>query len=264
MPELKDFTSSVAVLVSSCDSFFDAWRPFSVLFRKFWPDCPFKIFLIVNQLRIRSSLLQPIAVGPDHGWSSNLQLALTQITHPYVLYIQEDYFLTEPVQRNQLGADFESAFESDADSLCFRARTHIDRGFAPINERFGVVPRDSDGRTRCQVTLWKRTALQSVLRSDETAWNFEARGSKRTTNPHILSYVDRENAPIRYVMSAISRGLWMPEALALCREHRVEIDPFFRPVYSPRAWQRRLQRAIGRSRLRRQLARRHGQILALE
>ena len=41
-------------------------------------------------------------------------------------------------------------------------------------------------------------------------------------------------------------------------------DPFFRPVYSPRAWQRRLQRVIGRSRLRRQLARRHEQILALE
>jgi hypothetical protein len=264
MPELKDFTSSVAVLVSSCDSFFDAWRPFTVLFRKFWPDCPFKIFLIVNQLRIRSSLLQPIAVGPDRGWSSNLQLALTQITHPYVLYIQEDYFLTEPVQRNQLGADFESALESDADSLCFRARTHIDQGFAPINERFGVVPRDSDGRTRCQVTLWKRTALQSILRSDETAWNFEARGSERTTDLRILSYAHRENTPIRYVMSAISRGLWMPEALALCREHRIEIDPFFRPVYSPRAWQRRLQRVIGRSRLRRQLARRHEQILALE
>jgi hypothetical protein len=264
MPELKDFTSSVAVLVSSCDSFFDAWRPFTVFFRKFWPDCPFKIFLIVNQLRIRSSLLQPIAVGPDRGWSSNLQLALSQITHPYVLYIQEDYFLTEPVQRNQLGADFESAFESDADSLCFRARTHIDRGFAPINERFGVVPPDSDGRTRCQVTLWKRTALQSILRSDETAWNFEARGSERTTDLRILSYAHRENAPIRYLMSAISRGLWMPEALALCREHRVEIDPFFRPAYSPRAWQRRLRRAIGRSRLRRQLAMRHGQILVLE
>ena len=264
MPELKNFTSSVAVLVSSCDSFFDAWRPFTVLFRKFWPDCPFKIFLIVNQLRIRSSLLQPIAVGPDRGWSSNLQLALTQITHPYVLYIQEDYFLTEPVQRNQLGADFESALESDADSLCFRARTHIDQGFAPINERFGVVPRDSDGRTRCQVTLWKRTALQSIMRSDETAWNFEARGSERTTDLRILSYAHRANAPIRYVMSAISRGLWMPEALVLCREHRIEIDPFFRPAYSPRAWQRRLQRVIGRSRLRRQLARRHEQILALE
>src|SRR6266513_5442787 len=264
MPELKNFTSSVAVLVSSCDSFFDAWRPFTVLFRKFWPDCPFKIFLILNQLRIRSSLLQPIAVGPDRGWSSNLQLALTQITHPYVLYIQEDYFLTEPVQRNQLGADFESAIESDADSLCFRARTHIDQGFAPINERFGVVPRDSDGRTRCQVTLWKRTALQSIMRSDETAWNFEARGSERTTDLRILSYAHRANAPIRYVMSAISRGLWMPEALALCREHRVEINPFFRPVYSPDAWQRRLRRAIGRSRLRRQLAMRHGQILVLE
>ena len=27
MPELKDFASSVAIIVSSCDAFFDAWRP---------------------------------------------------------------------------------------------------------------------------------------------------------------------------------------------------------------------------------------------
>lgn len=34
MPQLKDFASSTAVLVSSCDAFFDAWRPFVFFFRK--------------------------------------------------------------------------------------------------------------------------------------------------------------------------------------------------------------------------------------
>jgi hypothetical protein len=37
----------------------------------------------------------------------------------------------------------------------------------------------------------------------------------------------------------------MPYAVALCREHGVAIDPFFRPLFSRRSWQRRLRRAVG-------------------
>src|SRR5438132_18161 len=50
MPELKVFASSVAAVVSSCDAFFDTWRPFFFFFRKHWSDCPLPVFLIVNQL----------------------------------------------------------------------------------------------------------------------------------------------------------------------------------------------------------------------
>jgi hypothetical protein len=71
----------------------------------------------------------------------------------------------------------------------------------------------------------------------------------------ILSYQKRDNTPIPYLMSAISRGLWMPDAIELCRAHEVQIDPFFRPVFSGRSWQRRFRRALGRSRLRRELRR---------
>ena len=253
MAELKDFTRSVAVLVSSCDAFFDAWRPFNAFFEKFWSDCPLEVFLLTNRLAIHSRRIRPIATGEDRGWSSNLQFALQQIPQPYVLYFQEDYFLTAPVARAQLVGDFAHVIEAGFDSLCFRARTRPSPGFEPLNDRFGVVPLDSDGRTRCQVTLWKRNALQSILRSGETAWNFEARGSARTQEMQILSYIRRANTPIPYLMSAISRGLWMPDAIALCREHQVAIDPFFRPIYSPRPWQRRLRRAIGRARLKRAL-----------
>ena len=255
MPELKDFTSSVAVLVSSCDAFFDAWRPFHAFLEKFWDDCPLEVFLLTNRLTIHSRRIRPIAVGEDRGWSSNLQFALRQIAHPYVLYLQEDYFLTAPVSRIQLAEDFGHIIESDADSLCFRARTKPTPGFRPLNDRFGVVPLDSDGRTRCQTTLWKRSALQSILRTGETAWNFEAGGSARTQEMQIFSYNRRDNTPIPYLMSAISRGLWMPDAIALCRKYQVEIDPFFRPIYSPRPWLRRLRRAVGRARLQRALRR---------
>lgn len=263
MPELDDFKSSVALVVSSCDAFFDAWRPFHAFFEKFWGDCPLEIFFLTNDLQVRSPRLRGIALGEDRGWSSNMLRALEQIAHPYVLYFQEDYFLTAPVERARLARDFAEAMEAGADSLCFRARSKFDPGFRPLNDRYGIVPLDSEGRTRCQVTLWKRSALQSILREGETAWNFEARGSARTQEMKILSYASRENAPIRYLMSAISRGLWMPEAIELCRAAGVTIDPFFRPVFPARSWQRRLRRALGRARLRRALAAQRGKPIEL-
>jgi hypothetical protein len=253
MAELKNFKSSVALVVSSCDAFFDAWRPFHAFLEKFWGDCPLDVFLLTNELKVRSSRIRSIVVGKDRGWSSNLLFALRQIAHPYLLYFQEDYFLTAPIDRVQLARDFAQIMKEGADSLCFRARSEPDAGFQPLNERYGIVPLASDGRTRCQVTLWKRNALQSILREGETAWNFEAGGSARTQKMQILSYQRRENAPIQYLMSAISRSLWMPDAIALCRAHEVRIDPFFRPIFSPHSWQRRLRRALGRSRLRRAL-----------
>jgi hypothetical protein len=40
-----------------------------------------------------------------------MQVALAQINQPYLLYFQEDYFLTDQVHRTQLAADFAYAFE---------------------------------------------------------------------------------------------------------------------------------------------------------
>jgi hypothetical protein len=255
MPELKDFASSVAIVVSSCDAFFDAWRPFAFFFRKHWSDCPFPVFLIVNRLRVRSNLLQPITVGPDRGWASNMKVALDQITQPHILYLQEDYFLNGSVQRQQLADDFAYAFERDSVSFCFYGRSKLEDDFVPLNDRFGIVPRDSDGRTRLQVTLWKKEVLQSTLRPGETAWNMEARASERTRDLLALSYMGRENVPIPYLMSAISRCLWTPEAISLCQSEQLRIHPRFRLEHSDVPWRRRWRRGLGRARLALALAR---------
>ena len=264
MPELKDFASSVAIVVSSCDAFFDAWRPFVFFFRKHWSDCPFPVFLIVNRLHVRSNFLQPIAVGPDRDWASNMQIALPQITQPYLLYFQEDYFLTDQVQRGQLAADFAYAFERDAASFCFYGRSQLEHDFVPLNDRFGIVPRDSDGRTRLQVTLWKKEVLQSILKPGETAWNMEARASERTRDLLTLSYMGREKIPIPYLMSAISRRLWTPEAISLCQSEHLPIRPRFRLEHSDVAWRRRFRRGLGRMRFALALARQRSHEIDLD
>jgi hypothetical protein len=74
----------------------------------------------------------------------------------------------------------------------------------------------------------------------------EARGSERTRDLLSLSYLQRRDAPIPYLMSAIVRGLWTPEALALCEQAGLEIQPHFRSDHTDVAWQRRLRRGLDR------------------
>lgn len=254
MAALEEFTGSVAVVVSSCDAFFDAWRPFAHFFRKFWPGCPFPVYLIVNELTLRSDFIRALPVGLDRGWASNMITAVQQLAEPHVLYLQEDYFLNKAVHAAQLASDFSYAVREDVDAFCFRARSRLEPGFQPVNERLGLVPQDSDGRTRCQLTLWKRESFLRVLSAGETAWQMEAQGSERTRDMKVLSYCRRDDAPVPYLMSAIVRGLWTPEALTLCASEGLAITPRFRGVYSSNSLLRRWYRIRTRRALQGALA----------
>jgi hypothetical protein len=264
MPELKAFASSVAVIVSSCDTFFDTWRPFVFFFRKHWGDCPFPVYLVVNRLKVRSSVVQPISVGPDRAWASNMIAALKSISQPHLLYFQDDYFLNGRVNNALLAEDFAYAFDNDVASFCFQARGQLEPNFRPLNDRFGVVPPDSDGRTRLQVALWKKEVLRSALRPGETAWDMEARGSERTRDLLSLSYLHRRDRPIPYLMSAIVRGLWTPEALALCNKTGFVIQPRFRSTLSDIQWRRRFRRGLDRISLSLAMARQKPHVINLD
>lgn len=244
MKQLPDFADQISVLVSSCDRFFDAWLPFVYFFRKFWPECPFPVYLIGNELRVTSRRVRYIALGPDKGWATNMQQALQRIETPYFLYFQEDYFLTAPVDQAQLASDINYAFEHDVASFSFCDLSLLEPEFGRTPERFALVPDDSRGRTRLQVTLWKRDAFASLLRPGETAWEMEARGSERSRGLQIVSYTGQAAAPIRYAMSAIVRGLWTPEALTLRAQHNLRIRPRFRSNDASTKRRRRWRRAV--------------------
>lgn len=243
---LNDFAGSIAVVVSSCDAFFDAWRPFAFFFQKCWPGCPLPVYLITNRLHVRSRTISALKTGWDHGWATNMLQALRRIEEPYIFYLQEDYFLTKPVEVTQLAQDFAYALKQQVDSFCFCDLSLLEKDFAKSNERVGLVPEVSKGRTRLQATLWKRAAFASLLKPGETAWEMESRGSERTKGMLMLSYARTDIAPIQYLMSGIVRGLWTTEAIALCQAHNFRITPRFRPTDATSLGSRKLRRAIGR------------------
>jgi hypothetical protein len=65
-------------------------------------------------------------------------------------------------------------------------------------------------------------------------------------------------------MSAIVRGLWMPEAISMCHEAGIEIRPHFRSLHSDVAGRRRFRRGLDRLKLAFVLARQRREVIDID
>ena len=66
----------------------------------------------------------------------------------------------------------------------------------PLNDRFGIVPGDSDGRTRLQATLWKKDVLQSAFGQVNRLGIWKRAPANEHVDLLTLSYMGRDNIPI--------------------------------------------------------------------
>ncbi len=57
-----------AVLVMSCGAYRDLWTPFFTLFWRYWPDCPFEVYLGTDCETFDDRQVTMLAVG-NHEWS---------------------------------------------------------------------------------------------------------------------------------------------------------------------------------------------------
>lgn len=241
-----------AVLVSSCDRFSDLWAPFFCLVRKFWPDCPFRLFLITNHLRLDNGCAQSLALGEDRGWGTNLLDALGQIDADYIIYFQEDQYLLGPVDTARLLEDLALLAEGGVDALSFRAIKP--KGVETSEVRDGVFqwPLDSRGGVYCDPAIWRKSSLASIIQRGETAWDFLEKGRDRAAERRLVRQEyhlsQLPQCPIHYVKrSAVRFGLWKPDGLAWLIRNRVPVLPLRRGLFFQSTKLYRLQRKPGAS-----------------
>ena len=55
-----------AVLILSCDKYADIWTTFFAFFFKYWPDCPFTIYLASNEKQFEHDRVVTIRKGAQH------------------------------------------------------------------------------------------------------------------------------------------------------------------------------------------------------
>lgn len=222
---------SLAILVPSCDAYHDLWTPFFQLFRRHWPDCPYKLYVGAGSVACTEPGVTPIVIGDDADWSSSLRAMLLAMPETHVLIALEDFLLYEPVNTHRIQKLFESLVALDGAYLRLRP-------FPPPDVRLvrhpdvGEIDLGAPYRASMQAAIWHKQSLLDLLCDGESPWVFEHLGARRSDAFSRGFYSTW--TPALHFYAAVVQGKWIPYGIALCREHGATVDLNARATLTPR------------------------------
>ena len=253
-----------AIVVNSTDSYEDTWLPFFTLFRDYWPQCPYPIYLNTEtkSFSLPGLSVESTKVGkpgePALDWSERSLRCLRKISEKYVLCLQDDYFLNGNVDGDLIGKILEVMEQQDW--TCVRLmETGGNAGYRPAAvhpELFWEVHWKANYRIHTQALIWNRERLMSYLKPGETIWQFERFGTLRAHRIKDSFFcMNREQFnqkgrfPIPYLPTGVIKGKWYEAAvIPLFQEHGLNVDFSRRGFFRPTPYQKWVQR--WRTRLR--------------
>jgi hypothetical protein len=250
---MNDSSVSFTLLVNSCDGFEDCWGPFFTLLERYWA-APHPPVILNTELKtfepacldMRCSQVQA-GIERRLSWSECLSGALAMVETPLVLYMQEDYFIENPVDVDAIAALVQRMI--DDPSIAHIGLTHFGAGSPilpdtrPMLSKIGPL---ATYRISTQAGLWRTNALQSYLLPWESGWMFELFGTVRSWKRNELFLtLDRDTTKpmIEYQHTGIVKGQWSHFVPALFKREGIAVDFAARGFYNndKSALSRRLQ-----------------------
>ncbi len=221
------------IAVASCWKYRDCWRPFFTLFNKFWPDCPYKVWLLTDHYQIDDHLEdRHIFVHESPSWCAILKAFCEQYGDEPILLMQDDFLLTAPphIDLIEEGAEL---IKNDESIGCVRLYPCPGADYRIGTHHYGPVNRGTPFRTSTQAAWWNPKYLRDIANASTTIQQFELRGSVYACAlpENVVSWVRAiEPWPLEYICTGIVKGKWTRAALALCKEHGIAVDTSLRPI----------------------------------
>ena len=232
MPVNTSIQDQCSILIPSCDAYSDLWDPFFQVFRKFWPDCPFPVYLGCNRLRPSYPGVQAVPAEDGRIWSNQVKIQIAAVPTPYVLIMLEDFFLRRPVHTASLLACAQEWLTLRPHCLRLVRRPGPNTRL-PGQSRFGVINPDAPYRVSTQGAIWNKDTLLALLHAGESIWEFELNGTRRSREFTDGFYGTwRDELP--YDHHVVERGKWFRKEVRWCRKMGVACDTQRRPMMNRR------------------------------
>lgn len=192
-------SSSIPLIVSSCDKCSDLWQPFFWLLKKHWTGFDRKVYLCTDSKTFGYEGVDiecPLSMPKGSTWSENLMSLLSCVDAEYVLFMLDDFWLKRTVDLERL-ARCEKVIMKDKSVgfICLIKQLEPSEANLVSEEYTDLIEygQNTPYRVTTQVGLWRKDFLMSLLRKHESAWWFEMFGSKRSRLSKYRSYVVRES-----------------------------------------------------------------------
>jgi hypothetical protein len=221
--------TETSLLVSSCDAYSDLWEPFFTLFWRYWPDCPFPVFLESNFKDFDHPRVTTLKLGADTRWGAMTRRALGLVPGEQVLLFLDDYLLVGPVSTASVRECTRLFRQLDGNYMRLRPNPPPDRAIPGLT-LVGEISRQQEYRTSLEVALWKKSTLMELARVEYSPWDMEDQGTRCSRQYDGFYSVTRETIPRH---NGVERGVWLRYNLPILRQAGIVLDGS-RPVMSRR------------------------------
>jgi hypothetical protein len=222
--------SSVAVFICSSDGRKDVLDRVLPSVLKFWPDCPYPIYVGLNSRDWPLPVGTPV-LAPASEWHRECTLQLAQLVEDYLIVILDDFLIGAPVNQARLANLVEDAVTLDLEYLRLvpLGRSLLARlaGWRPPELKPGIE-RVGAGRpfySALQIAIWRKGHLQSMLQRPLSIWEFE-----HECIPGSMHWAVKDRRPIVY-RHVVERGCWLPDARSLLQRAGLSAELGDRPVW---------------------------------
>lgn len=187
--------NNVALLVHACDRYEFLYKGFDFFFSRNWDfKIPCHYYFATEIKNAKVNGFTNIKSGKGE-WADRLATLLRSIDEEYVLYFQEDMWLSKPVDKSF----FNQLFDFADQNACKQIKLHSSDVYTTKQtenfiDGFNITEIDNKAShflMSHQVTLWKKDFLLAQLYKKEHPWRNERKGTKRlkTLNP-LIQHVD--------------------------------------------------------------------------
>ncbi len=178
--------NELTILISSCEKYSDLWDANLHFLEQNWPDRAEETLLVTDAPTDRCyPHVEILCAGVDKEFTERLAAALEQVKTPYLLFLLDDYFLTEKIDQEKLHQSVRFAAREKIDYIRLypASRHYLHReGAKPFPEDPGFYLRDlREGEYKISLYpgIWKTEFMRRTLDRRLNAWQYEVSLTER-------------------------------------------------------------------------------------
>jgi hypothetical protein len=224
------YRQNVAVVICSSDNRLDILERVLPSLFKFWPDCPYPIYVGLNTKRELAPNIRTLLAQPTE-WRKECLEQIAQITESHVIVVLDDFLFQRPVDQRRIEMLVDVALHSDISYLRLvpLGKSLLKRldGLIRTRNREGieVINEDRPFYSGLQIALWNRAHFMSLLQLQGTIWDFE---HQKVLG--VAHYVVTDGPAVHYC-HLVDKGRWLPYAQSLLTRAGLSTDLGARQVW---------------------------------
>lgn len=215
------------IVVMSCDSYDDCWKPFSILYNKYFIN-DYKTYIVTETKDCKYFE----TIKKTGAWTKRLKEALQELDSKYILLMLDDYFIHERVDNNKINECLKIIKETNAIVYNFENKY---RQCVELSNSYDIQLNNQVYLNSTQPSIWNREKLIERLEKEQTAQEWEL---TKIDSPyiHLINNTNEKIINIGYDLTrkpwGIVHGKWSRKTEQLFKKENIEVNYEKRGFYN--------------------------------